>query len=227
MAAAAKRGLRVLLISPYASQPVDAASYAANCAAIHRRYAKYNPIWEIWNEPNLAQYWGAPPDVYGYLRVAVPAAKALRAAGATDVWSGGTSGIDVTWTYPMKVQGAFDVMNGAAVHSYEEPCSAYAKYVKVQQLLPPGVLVHTTESCVPSTTDQDFFIRQMWNIHRLLGLPTLIWCELRDGTAGAHGPFAFPYGLVYSNYSPKSSYYAAKAVVQTEVLNQAPSRLHR
>jgi len=211
-AEAARRGLRVVLISPYASQPVDVAAYAANCAAIHRRYVQYDPIWEIWNEPNLPQYWGAPPDVDAYIRLAIPTAQALRNAGATDVWSGGTSGIDVAWTYPMTVQGAFNVMNGCAVHSYNEPCSAYAEYIKVKALMPPGVLVHTTESCVPSTTDQDSFLRQMWYVHRLLGIPTLIWCELRDGTAGAHGPYTYPYGLVYSDYAPKSSYYTAKSL---------------
>lgn len=209
---AAKYGMRVVFISPYRAQPVDVPSYAALCAQIHRRYAAYDPIWEIWNEPNLAAYWGATPNVDDYAKLAVATATQLRASGASQIWSGGTSGIDVQWSYALLRQGAYDVMNGCAVHSYKDPGAASADYVALQKLLPPNFPIHTTETCVPSTQDQSAFLEGMWSIHRDLGLPTLIWCELRDFTAGVNPPYNYPYGMLWSTYRPKDVYYTAKSL---------------
>ncbi len=213
---AAAYGLRVVLISPYSTQPVNSASYASQCVAIHRRYATHNPIWEIWNEPNLDMYWGAAPNVRDYGKLAITTGTALRANGASDVWTGGTSGIDVRWSYALLQQGVFDVLNGCAVHSYKDPGAASADYVALQKLLPPNVPIHTTETCVPSNVeDQSAFLSGMWYIHRALGLPTMIWCELRDFTAGAHPPYNYPYGLLWSTYRPKDAYYTAKSLIST------------
>ena len=215
MPKAAQQGLRVVFISPYSPQPVDPVAYAVQCATVHQRYAAYDPVWEIWNEPNLAQYWGAPPSVNDYVKLAVATATKLRVSGASQVWSGGTSGIDVRWSYAMLQQGAFEVMNGCAVHSYKDPGAASADYVALQKLLPPNFPIHTTETCVPSSQDQSAFLEGMWYIHRALGLPTLIWCELRDFTAGLNPPYNYPYGMLWSTYNPKPVYYTAKSLTST------------
>jgi hypothetical protein len=213
-AAAALHSMRVIALTDFAPQPVDVAAYASGHAAIHQRYAKYDPVWEIWNEPNLAQYWGVRPDVTVYSRLAIETAKALRAAGARDVWSGGTASIDFDWILNLRERGAFDVMNGCAVHSYEDPCQAIAHYGLLVNLLPKNVLVHTTETCVPDWTQshQPEFLRNMTAIHRKYGIPTMIWCELRDGTAGSFGLYAYPYGLLKGNYAPKLSYRIAQSL---------------
>ncbi|MGZ3562919.1 MAG: hypothetical protein ACXVAS_13875 [Vulcanimicrobiaceae bacterium] len=213
-AAAARKNMRVILLSQALAQPVNVEAFAADCAKIQQRYAQYDPIWEIWNEPNLAFYWGAQPNVDDYSRLAIKTGKALRAAGARDIWSGGISGVNLWWIYHMKLRGVFDVMNGCAVHSYKIPCTAYTEYAQSLSLVPPGVPIHTTETCVPSSSkDQADFLRQMWYIHRSLGLPTMIWCELRDGTAGTMGAYTFPYGLVYPDYTLKPAYYAAESLI--------------
>src|SRR5579884_844523 len=97
LAAAARHSMRAILLTDFAPQPVNVDVYASTAAGMQKRYAQYAPVWEIWNEPNLAQYWGALPDVDVYATLAIETAKALRAAGASDVWSGGTSGLDFTW----------------------------------------------------------------------------------------------------------------------------------
>jgi hypothetical protein len=210
--AAAQVGLRVILISPYAPQPVDAAAYAATCASIQQRYARFNPIWEIWNEPNLENYWGGTPDVDAYTALAIATAKALLAAGARDVWSGGTSGIDLAWTHRMVTLGAFAVMTGCAVHTYYDPCVNLDAYWLLVPMLPAGIAIHTTETCIPSTQNQPDFLRQQWYVHRAIGMPTMVWCELRDGTAGSSGAYTLPYGLVYQDYTPKPAYYVAQSL---------------
>jgi hypothetical protein len=126
--AATAHGLRVILLSAYAAQPVDLAGYALAAAQVQARYAAANPIWEIWNEPNLPQYWNGPPDVGAYIAVLAATATALRAAGATDIWTGGTSGVDLSWIYNLVTRGAFRSANGCAVHSYKPPGFARTEY---------------------------------------------------------------------------------------------------
>ncbi len=212
-AAAARHSMRVVLLTDFAAQPVDVAKFASAHAAIHKRYAQYDPIWEVWNEPNLAQYWGATPNVLVYVRLAIETAKALRAAGARDVWSGGTSGIDIDWVMRLKAHGVFEVMNGCAVHNYQDPCSASGDYSLLVSVVPSNVRIHTTETCIPQASQQADFLRNMWFIHRNMGLPTMIWCEFRDGTAGKTGAYTLPYGLVDSNYAPKPSYRMAESLL--------------
>jgi hypothetical protein len=212
-AALAKRGMRAIVISPYARQPVDAAAYAARCVALHARYAEFDPIWELWNEPNLASYWGAAPDPADYARLASATAKALRAAGASDVWTGGTSGVDRGWIEQIRAHGAFEAATGCAVHSYKAPGYARTEYLQALTLLPRGIGLHTTETTVAGGADQSVFVRQMWYLHRELGLSTMVWAEFRDGTAGTSGAYTEPYGLVTATYFRKPVYYAAQATI--------------
>lgn len=212
-AATAARGMRVIVISPYAAQPVDPAAYAQACAAFHARYAAYDPVWELWNEPNLASYWGAPPDAAAYARLALATAAALRAAGASDVWTGGTSGVDRAWIEQIRGYGVFGGANGCAVHSYKAPGYARTEYLQALGILPRGVGLHTTETTVPDASDQAVFVQQMWYLHREFGLPTMVWAEFRDGTAGTSGAYTEPYGLVNPQYVRKPVYYAAQAAI--------------
>jgi hypothetical protein len=214
--AATAHGLRVILLSAYASQPVDLVAYAQAAAAVHSRYAAANPVWEIWNEPNLPQYWNGPPDVGAYLAVLAATSTALRAAGATEIWTGGTSGVDLNWLYNLATRGAFRSATGCAVHSYRPPGFARTEYIQAKSFLPAGVGLHTTETCISSSvgSQSDFFV-QMWYLHRELGLPTLVWCEFRDGDAGDHPPFNAPYGLVNPNYSIKSVYAAVQLALKS------------
>lgn len=212
-AAATEHGMRVIVISQYAPQPVDVAAYAANAVTFHQRYAAHNPIWELWNEPNLEAYWGAPPDRNAYAKLAIATARALRNAGARDILSGGTSGIDIDWIYGLRIRGVLDVVTGCAVHSYKKPAHALNEYFQAMSLMPPGVAIHTTEACVVNSSGPSTFLREMWYVHRYLGLPMLVWCEFRDGTAGPHPPYTDPMGLVAPDYFRKDVYYTAQAMV--------------
>jgi hypothetical protein len=204
-AAAAAHGMRVIVISQYAPQPVDLTAYAAAATTFQRRYAAYNP--------NLAAYWGAPPDRDAYAKLAIVTATALRDAGAREILSGGTSGVDVGWVYDLRVRGVFNVVTGCAVHSYEHPNKALNKYLQAMSLVPPGVAIYTTEACVVTSSGQPSFFRDMWSLHRYLSLPAMVWCEFRDGTAGPSGPFTDPMGLVTPDYVPKPVYYTAQQLV--------------
>ena len=212
--AASAHGIRVIVISQYAPQPVDPAAYAADAVRFHQRYAAYDPIWELWNEPNLAHYWGAPPDVDAYSKLAIATAIALRNAGAREILSGGTSGIDLGWLYGLRVRGVFDAVTGCAVHYYKNPANALNEYLQAGSLMPPGVAIYTTEACVVDAGGPASFFAQMWYVHRYLSLPALVWCEFRDGTAGPAPPYTDPMGLVTADYSRKPVYFTAQSLVQ-------------
>jgi len=215
--AATRHGMRTIIVSAYSSQPVDLATYADAAVALQVRYAAANPVWEIYNEPNLPQYWNGPVSVAAYLPLLAATSTALRAAGATDIWTGGISGVDVSWIYNLVTQGAFRYANGCAVHSYKPPGYARTEYIQAVSLLPAGVVLHTTETCIASSVgSQAQFFDEMWYLHRELNLPTMIWCEFRDGGAGATAPFNEPYGLVDPNYFIKSVYAAARLAVKSD-----------
>jgi hypothetical protein len=212
-AAATAHGMRVIVISDYADQPVDVAAYAANAASFHRRYAVHDPIWELWNEPNLAYYWRAPANISAYAKLAIATAAALRAAGAREILSGGTSGVDVNWLYGLRTHGVFGAVTGCAVHSYKKPAHALNEYLQALSLMPPGIGIYTTEACVVTSSDQPSFFRDMWYLHRYLSLPAMVWCEFRDGTAGPAPPYTDPMGIVTPDYQPKPVYYTARSLV--------------
>jgi hypothetical protein len=213
--AAAALGIRIVLVTASPPQPVDIAQYTAYNVAIQQQYARYAPIWEIWNEPNLAAAWRATPNVGDYSRFALAVGQALRSAGATDVWSGGTSGLDAGWLYGMLRNNVFSVLTGCGVHTYEPVGGALDHYLQLQAMLPSGIWLQTTETGVPTEADETDYLTGMWYVHRQLSLPTMIWVEFRDGTAGVSGSNSYPYGLVTSNYTRKLDYYTALKLVGT------------
>ena len=93
VAAAEREGLRVLFILDYGNPlygPAQAVvsdagrqAFAAYAAAAAARYGGRGHAWEIWNEPNLPQFWGgggARPDPLAYASLVAVAAAALHEA---------------------------------------------------------------------------------------------------------------------------------------------------
>jgi polysaccharide biosynthesis protein PslG len=102
----AKRGLRPLLILAYSNPryaesvmlkrsdggsekrhlaPVSKevfAGYVAWAKAAARRYAKYQPIWELWNEPDSNFFWPPQADAKQYTSLATAACEAMRSVDA-------------------------------------------------------------------------------------------------------------------------------------------------
>jgi hypothetical protein len=91
--AAEAKGLRILFILDYGNPLYGHAqavvsdegrrALAAFAAAAARRYGGRGHMWEIWNEPNLPQFWngdGVLPDAQEYALLVQAAAPALREA---------------------------------------------------------------------------------------------------------------------------------------------------
>ena len=90
--AARRHGLRVLGLLAYTpgwarppgttthAPPTDVATFAAFAGAAAQRYRGTVEAWEVWNEPNLPDFWAPRPDPAAYTALLVPAAAAVRAA---------------------------------------------------------------------------------------------------------------------------------------------------
>jgi hypothetical protein len=101
--------------------PTNPADYAdiARWAATH--YRGRVAAWEVWNEPNLADFWSTadPAQYAAVVKAAYPAFKAGDPAAT--VVAGVTSANDDAWLarmYQAGAQGSFDVL---ATHPYQGP----------------------------------------------------------------------------------------------------------
>jgi hypothetical protein len=65
-------------VPPRSAGEIDA--FAKWAAAAVEHFAPLNPIWEIWNEPDIPQFWQPAPAVEEYVALALPTCEAIRAA---------------------------------------------------------------------------------------------------------------------------------------------------
>lgn len=155
VAAAAARGLTVAPVvlwapkwaaEPGSVEPRDPATYARFVRALVERYGprgafwsehpelRRTPIrrWQIWNEPNLREYWQTQPWPAQYVRLLRAAHTAIkRADPGAKVVLGGL--VNFSWSnlkaiYDAGGRGAFDV---AAIHPYTAKISNVTRILKL------------------------------------------------------------------------------------------------
>lgn len=102
------------------------ADFAAKAAT---RYAGLISTWEVWNEPNLDQYWSPTPNASDYAALLTRTSTAIKTAVPGDViLTGGTGGkgspadIEPTqWLRDVYATGAHNSFDGVALHAYTAP----------------------------------------------------------------------------------------------------------
>lgn len=86
VAAADARGLAMMAVldtaPAWAGTPPPAADFARFAGAFAARYGDRIDAYQVWNNPNLADGWGAQPNPSTYARLLQAAAEAIRAADA-------------------------------------------------------------------------------------------------------------------------------------------------
>ena len=95
----------------------------AQWLAPRREAGQPNPVYEVWNEADSADFWGETPDPAFYtamLRASYGAVK-QRDPGAT-VLVGPTTGNNYTWIEALYANGAKGAFDGVAVHT-DTACS--------------------------------------------------------------------------------------------------------
>lgn len=144
VAAARARGLKVLGLLSYAPRwasrppaagvaPFDVAAFAAYAGGAARHFSSSQvDHWEVWNEENLAQSWGATPDPSAYAAVLRAASAAIRRSrpGARIVSGGLAPATDapdhseiapLTFATAMYASGARNSFDALGVHPYAFP----------------------------------------------------------------------------------------------------------
>ncbi len=109
------------------SSATEQSLFADFAGRLATRYAAQVDAWEVWNEPNLDQFWAPSPDPADYaavLRAVYPVVKS--ADPATPILSGGSGGAElgdmdsVTWYREVYANGAKPYFDAAGMHPYQD-----------------------------------------------------------------------------------------------------------
>jgi hypothetical protein len=102
--------------------PSDPAALARFVAAVAQRMGRAVAAYEIWNEENLALFWGAAPDPARYVRLLSAVYPAVKAVAPTaTVLFGGLAGNDYRYLARAYRAGARGLFDAVAVHT-DIPC---------------------------------------------------------------------------------------------------------
>lgn len=83
------------------------------------RYRDKIDYWEVWNEPNHRNYWGAKPDGSEYGKLLAETAKLIRELDPDSKIIGGSmAGIDPTFTDDFLSEGCADLIDIISYHNY-------------------------------------------------------------------------------------------------------------
>ena len=219
-------GIRVLLILDYGNDLYEIgfppstengrAAFASFAGAAARHF-RGRVMWEIWNEPNLPQYWAGSPDPAAYVALARAAAVEIRREDPGS-WilgpslGGGTFDLDyLEATFGL---GLLDVVDAVSVHPYgaSHPEAAAGFYDEVRRLIAHYAGGRTVPVIVSEwgypvgdlgpEGQADFLVRAL-AVNRKAGIPITIWYNWQEPIIPWHS-----FGLLDLRGEPKPAYIA-------------------
>jgi hypothetical protein len=258
------RGMGALLILDYGHPDhggkvprtaEDIAAFGRFAEAAARHFKGREVQYEIWNEPDIAQFWPPGPNAQEYaalLREAVPAIH--RADPAAKVVSGGVSRIDLKFLRKAIDPGLAAGLSAIAVHPYPkgDPETIGPELEKLRQWARQSfgerLEIWDTEWGYSSTNSTGnapgnghgeqgrrrqalLAVREMLTVWSV-GFPLGVWYDLQDDGADAGNPEQ-NYGLLDANGAAKPAMQAVRAVMTavrgrrySGTIQRAPSGLH-
>jgi len=234
-----KRGIRIVYILDYSNELYESdrsvrteqgrKAFAAFAEAAAKRYAGKGILWEIWNEPNIRQFWNPQPSADDYSKLVAEAAPLVRNADPTGlVVAPATSGIPFDWLEQCFKQGLLNHIDVLSVHPYRSkpPETVIADYTALRELIgryaPAGrqILVICGEwgySNVNwdknplSNQQQAQYLARMFLTNLYQEIAVSIWYDWKnDGTDPNEREHNF--GTVGHDLQPKPAYLAAKTL---------------
>ncbi len=223
-------GIRVLFILDYGNAlyeggfpPSTEAGRAAfaSFAGASARHFRGRAAWEIWNEPNLPEYWVGAPDPAAYVALARAAAAEIRRADP-EAWilgpSLGGDRFDLPYLEATFEHGLLDVVDAVSVHPYgaSQPEAASDFYADVRRLIGR----YAPRSIVPIVVSEwgyrveglgpegqaDFLLRAL-AVNRKEGIPLTIWYNWQEPINPWHS-----FGLLDVRGEPKPAYDALRGL---------------
>ncbi len=103
--------------SPHTAEGLRA--FARYVTAMVKRYGDRVKYWEVWNEPNGSQFWGAEPDAREYAAVLKTAYTSIkRADPEAKVIGGAIAGTDLNYLRALFDAGGLEYMDALSIHPY-------------------------------------------------------------------------------------------------------------
>ncbi len=213
-------------------------AFAKFCAAAVSHYKDFpngrSIIWEIWNEPNISQFWKLNPNADDYAAMAIQACKAMREADPLCTIIGpATSEIDLKFLERVFEKGLLDHLDAVSVHPYRgsNPETVEREYSKLRALIAKysttknakgaksipiisGEWGYSTHASGKSREQQAQYLARQWLTNLANGIPLSIWYDWHDdGPDPKENEHNF--GTVqYKDWQPKPSYLAAKTFIE-------------
>jgi hypothetical protein len=123
-------------LSPHTDAGREAMARWAVAAATH--FAGKGIVFEMWNEPNIAQFWKPKPNVEDYAKLAVAVGKAMRDGAPDELYVGpATSTIDLAFLEACFTAGCLSYWDAVSVHPYRQsdPETVEGEYRKLRALI--------------------------------------------------------------------------------------------
>jgi hypothetical protein len=246
-----KAGARAIFILDYGNRLYDRgqaprskaarAAFTRFAAAAARHFQGRGVIWEIWNEPNIEQFWKPTVDAEAYGQLALETAKAVRAADPRAiVLAPGSSEFPWPFFESLFASGLLEEISAVSVHPYREsgPETAAADYGRLRALIArhasperrtlPIVSSEwgysTAKGAVNEATQAAYLTRQ-WLANLAAGVNTSIFYDWRDDGDNASDR-EHRFGTVRRNLEPKPSFRAARELIRTLRGYTLRQRLH-
>lgn len=207
-------------------------AFAAFALAAARHFAGRGARFELWNEPNSANFWPPAPDALAFSALAEVAATAIHTGDpSARVITGGLSWFDFDYLAAELADGAPAHANAIGVHPYrgtDPPETLPAHVVAANLSISDATTLSTplplwdTEwgyassqfgsgDSDPARQRQAVFAARRMLAARLVGFPLAVWYDLRDdGTTPELDEENF--GLLTKAGSQKPAYLALKTL---------------
>ncbi len=205
---------------------IEMKAFAAFAAAAATRYRDAQPIWEIWNEPNRANFWEPHPNPVEYMALARATAEAIRRAQPEAAIIGPALGhkvgepvLDVAFLQTCLDDGLAGLVDAVSIHPYVDPEVVAPDYEKVQAMvdaaagrLLPVVATEwgfATNDFVSDDLQADVLVR-MFLINLSLGVPLSIAYVAVDRTEPWVPDEERTYGIARADHSPKAAFHSLR-----------------
>ncbi len=237
-----KRGIRILYILDYSNRLYESdrsvrteqgrRAFAAFAEAAAARYSGKGILWEIWNEPNIKQFWRPQPSVDDYCKLVKATAYRLKKADNTGlVVAPATSTIPFKWLEDCFKRGLLKWIDVLSVHPYRPhpPETVIKDYARLRELMkryaPQGKKIPIIsgewgysninwDNTRLSNEQQARYLAREFLVNLYLKIPVSIWYDWKnDGTSPNEREHHF--GTVMHDLKPKAAYFAAKALSST------------
>ena len=238
LAAIGPLGIRAILILDYRNKNYDngdsprtaqgRAAFAKWAAAAAVHFKGRGVLWEMYNEPNIKQFWRPAPNVEDYAALALEVGKALRAAAPGEQYIGpATSTMDFKFLESCFKAGLLEYWSAVTVHPYRQknPETVIEDYEKLAKMIgqyaPKGKKIPIVSgewgysSITPITPEiQGKYLARQFLTNLMCGVPVSIWYDWHDdGTDPAEKEHHF--GTVANKYDPdRKLVYDAKPAYQ-------------